>query len=139
ENRTIRIPDVFTDAHPDRRTVDLQDGTPSACLEISEFVENSVIGEIDLVIRRNELSILRDSSRIENVVFPVDESNDGGDVPSPADDFVESGEIGIDELRLQKQIFRRVARQRELGKCDNVSIRVARAVHPFRNFLRVSL
>ena len=91
------------------------------------------------MIGRDEFSILRDSSGIEDVVFPVDESNNGRHVPRPADDLVQSRQIGVDELRLQQQIFRRVTRQRQLRKCDDIGIGVARTFHPLDNFLRVSL
>ena len=108
-------------------------------LEISELVEHTVVGKVYLVITRYELPILRNGGRIEYVVLPIDESDDRRDVACAADDLVERFEIRIDELRLEQQVFRRVSRQHKLGKCDDVRIDIARAIHPLDDFASVSL
>src|SRR5207253_4906140 len=47
--------------------------------------------------------------------------------------------IRVDELRLQQQVFRRVSGQREFGKCDDVRIDIARAIHPLDDLACVSV
>ena len=99
---SIRVPNILTNTHTYSRAVHPQDWAGFAGLEVSKLVENAVVRQIHFVIRRDELSILSDGSGIEDVVLPIDKPNDGCDIPCPADDPVQSGEIGIDELRLQQ-------------------------------------
>ena len=101
EYRPVGIPDVLADAHADCCAVYPENRTLSARLEIPEFVENAVIGQIHLVIGCDEFSILRDRRSIEDVIFPIDEADNCRDLFCPADDLFERREIGIDKLRLQ--------------------------------------
>ena len=52
----------------------------------------------------------------------------------PLTSLIERSQICIDELRLQQQIFRRIAGQRQLRKRDDIGVCIARTIHPFKNF-----
>jgi hypothetical protein len=49
------------------------------------------------------------------------------------------GHVGVDELRLEQQIFRRVTGQGKLGKRDDIRLQFDRAVRPLCNFPGVAL
>ena len=130
EDRAIRVPDVFADTDADSCPAHLQDGPPAARLKIPEFIEYSVIRKINLVICRDEIAILGDCRRVKNVIPPVDESDDRGNVPGPAHDFIQCCKVGIDELRLQQQVFRWIAGKGEFRKCNNVGAGISRTIRP---------
>ena len=107
-------------------------------MKIPEFIEYSVIRKINLVVRRNEIAILGNCRCVKNVIAPVDESDDRGNVPGPAHDFIQRCKVGIDELRLQEQVFRWIPGKSEFRKCNNVGAGITRTIDPIETLLRVS-
>src|SRR5262249_8020320 len=95
---TVRIPDVFADAYTNCCPVHLQHRTALARLKVSEFVENTVIGQIHLVIDRYKLAVLRNSGGVEDIVPTIDESHDYRYFTAPGYDLLKRREIGVDEL-----------------------------------------
>src|SRR5207253_7540907 len=103
EDRTVRIPNVLADTDPDGCAIHLQYGAAITWLEIPKFVENSVIWKIDLVVSRDQFSILNNGGGIKDVVLAIDEADDGSNAARAAHHFLERGEIRIDELRFQQK------------------------------------
>ena len=138
EHRPVGIPNVLTDTDADRRSIHLKHWAAPARLEVPEIVEYAIIRKIYLVVRRQQFAILGYSSGVKDVTLAIDKPDDGRNVASPADNFFELNQIGIDELRLQQQIFRGIARERQLRKRDNLRAHLTRAVDPIQNLLGVS-
>jgi hypothetical protein len=108
-------------------------------LKVSEFVKDPVIGQINLVIDRYELAVLRYGGRIENIVPTIHESDNDCDFTASGYDLLQRGEVCVDELGFKQQIFRRISGQGELGKSDHIRVNVAGVIDPFENFAGISL
>ena len=116
---SARRPDVFADVYAKQDPVHLVDFRGVTCLKVSIFVEHAVVGQVGLVVDVDELSIAGNRGRVVDVVLPVDESDDCGDLLRLSHDQIEGTQIGRDELGLEQEIFGRIARDCQLGKDDN--------------------
>src|SRR6187401_3322225 len=117
---SVWIPDVFADADANGCISDPEDRARSSRLKITELIKDSVVRQKHLVVDRCDSSALDDGSRIENVVLPIHESDDCRDVPSARHQILHCSNVGVDELRLEKQILGWVSGECEFGECNNI-------------------
>jgi len=69
----------------------------------------------------------------------VDEANDGGDTNGRGGDALERSEVVKHERPPKYEIFRRIARDRELGEGDQVRARIAGPRDPIDDLRRVAV
>src|SRR4030095_7096450 len=139
KHRTIRIPDVFTNAYSDGYSVHLKHRAAIARLKVPKFVEHAIIGQIYLVVDRHLLSVLDNRSGIEDVILPVDKANHGRNVTAPIHNFVEGCEVRVDKFRLQYKVFGRITGECKFGERHNICVDITRAIHPFQDLLRIAI
>src|SRR5689334_20608114 len=104
KSRPVGIPDVFADTDADRRVVEFQHGCGFAGLKVAELIEDAVIRQVHLVIDGHDLSVLNHGGSIEDIVLAIDKTYHGSDLPSRCGEFFDSPEIGVNELRLEKEV-----------------------------------
>ena len=120
--RALFEPDVLADVDAYRGVVYFEDGGVGAGKEVALFVEDAVVGEVDLVVDAEEASVPDDGSGIEEaaLIVRVDEADDHSYVLGMLDDPVEAGAVLGDEVWLVEQVLGGVAGDGELGEGDEV-------------------
>ena len=121
-DRAVRAPRVFTDRHRDpnpghheERTVD------GGRREVALLVEHRVVGQQVLVVDAEHVSVRTDRGRVVEISHRVGEAHHRGRATGARRELVEHFGGTGDERLAQQQVFGRVARERELGKGDEVA------------------
>ena len=117
-------PNVLADVDAYGGVVDLEDGGVGAGEEVALFVEDAVVGEVDLVVDAEEASVTDDGGGVEEaaLVVRVNEPDDNGYALGMVDDLVEAGAVLGDEVGLVEQVLGGVAGDGELGEGDEVGV-----------------
>ena len=133
-------PDVLADVHADGCAVDVEDRGVGAGEEVALFVEDAVVGEVDLVIDAEEASVPDDGGGVEEVapVVRVDEPYDNGNAIGMLDDLVEAGAVLGDEVGFVEQVLGGIAGDGELGEGDEVGAEGSGLVDVVEDFGRVA-
>ena len=110
------VPDVLTHVHPDARPVDVEDRAFAARLEIALFVEDTVVGQMDLVIYAEKPAVLYHRRGVEKLLIPIDEPDYHGNPRRMLDNLVETLAVIANEVVLIEKVFGGVARDGQLGE-----------------------
>ena len=114
------IPDVLTHVHPDTSPVDIKNWALAARLEIALLVEDTVVGQMDLVIYAEKLAVLYHRGGVEKLLIPIDEPDYHGDPRRMLDNLVETLAVIANEVVLIEKVFGGVARDGQLGEGDEI-------------------
>jgi hypothetical protein len=138
-----RIPDVLADVHRDDRAPgpvrQLEHGGLDPGLEVPVLVEDAVVRQVLLVVDAGEAAVVGHRRRVRDVVPPVHEADDDGEADRGADDVVEGAQVALDERRLEEEVLRRVAGERQLGEGHQVDAEGAGARQRLEDAARVPL
>src|SRR5262249_14836447 len=85
-----------------------------ARLEVAVLVEHAVVRQVLLVIDAGAAAVVQNGGGVEDVVPLVNESNDDRQSARGLRNRVESAQVGLDECRLEQQVFGRGGRYRQL-------------------------
>ena len=88
---------------------------------IPELVEDSVVGQVMLVIGAQPFPVVQHGGRIVYVVLLVDEADDCSDALCLGDDLFEDLQVRLGERGLEEKILGGIARENELREGDQVS------------------
>src|SRR5215467_4256833 len=75
--RPTRIPDILTDRDTTDHASHLEYRSGGSSAEVAVFIEDTVVGEILLVIDAHALAAIKYGSGIEEVGVTIDESHNG--------------------------------------------------------------
>ena len=91
--------------------------------EIAGLVEHAVVGQQPFAIRAFDLAAGADGGSVVQIAIAFYETNDGYAVTRSGRNCGQHVFVVADESRLQHEIFRRVARDAQLGKRNDVALR----------------
>ena len=127
--RRTGLPDVLADGQTDPLRADVDDRPRLAGLEVPLLVEDAIVGQVDLAVDRMHRSAGQQGRRVEDILRPLGEADDGDDSIGLAGQLVKRGTGVGQEMLLEQKILGRVSRQRELRKQDQVRFRLAGIAH----------
>src|SRR5262245_27285646 len=131
KKRTVRIPNVLADTDPHRRIAELEYRRCGSRAKVAKLVKDAVVRQKHLVIDEDELAVVDYRGGIEDIVFPIHETDHGSYRGSAGNHALQSRKVRVDELRFQQQVFWGIPSQRQLWKCDNVGVKTSGAFDPF--------
>ena len=116
-------PGVLADRDADPDAADAEEVAGVGALgEVAMLVEHLVVGQLALAVDADDPAVGAHGQRVEELVAgPVDEADEGGAPTGGGGDPVERLEVVGDEARLQQQVLRRVAGDRQLGERHQVA------------------
>ena len=145
--RSLRQPDVFTNVHPHRRTVQDHKRDAPARVKIAALIEHAIVRQIPLTIGGHQPAIGDDGRRIVQLVpagwhdhrMVRPQLGDpalshipdhGRHALTMADHLLKPPGVVLEEARLQEQILRRIACDGEFGERHQVRLGPARLPQP---------
>ncbi len=117
-----RLPDVLADGDSDRDPVHLEDQRLGSGLEVALLVEDAVVREVDLAVDGRHRAVGEHGRRVVDVVGPLREAHHGHDSPGLRREPLERDGRGVEEARLQQEVLRGVARERQLREHDQLGV-----------------
>ena len=138
-SRPFRQPNVLTDVDTDDGAFHGDQRQAAAWIEVAALVKDAIIGQVPFRVRRHQPSIgdhcggviefmpsgrkdrRRSLPQARRRPLPY-VSNHGDAITTRANHLVQCAAIVCDELRLQEQIFRRIAGHGQFGKRDQVRL-----------------
>ena len=129
--RAVGAPHVLADADTDLDAADLvqlQRVGLVAGREVAGLVEDGVVGQEALAIGADDLAAGADGGGVEEVAVLLDVADDRRAVACAGGELAEHGGVVGDEARLEHEVLRRVAGDRQLGEGDEVAARRVGAV-----------
>src|SRR5262245_32816392 len=119
-------------------------------MKIAALVKHPIVRQIPLAIAREKLLICDDRRRIVEFMcaggyhrraswFRVDSialadiAHHDDKTPAMADYFMKGAEVVRDKPRLEQEIFRWIASDRQFGECDQVGLRLLGLAQPGRD------
>ena len=129
DRRPHRLPDVL--AHVDAYTnaANHVHGALSSGFEVAFLVEYAIVGREHLVVNTGERAVVRYRGGVVEIGVGVHEPDNRRDAFRRLHDLTHPRPVVLDELVLEQQVFRRIARNGKLGKRDEVGPKIARAGH----------
>jgi hypothetical protein len=138
--RTVRRPRVFADRDTHLHTSHFeQRGGSGARSEITLLVEHAIVGQQALVVDAGHLSSMTHCRRVVQIETSIDEADHRNAIGSGGGNLVQRLEIVVHETRLQQQVFRRIARDGQLGEHRYVGAGLGSTGQRFDNARHVSL
>ena len=135
---TAGIPDIFADRNPKSNAIEAVHPRGLPRLEIAVFVKDAVIGQVGLVINIDQAPIASNRCGIVDIVLTIHKTENRSNTLRRLNEFMQHIEVGLDKPGLKKQIFGRIARDREFGKNDNMRPQIACPVNMVENFITVA-
>jgi hypothetical protein len=135
--RRARLPDVLADRGADECLAKGEEDEFLPGLEVPVLVENAVVRKEALVVDSFNLAVGEHGAAVEEVAIEVGGAEQCGDARRLCGDQGEAPLCCLEEAGPQQQVFRRIARDRELGQEYEVGLRVARALDPGEDSLPV--
>ncbi len=124
------VPAVLADRHTDFDAGHLEYGTSMPDCEIALLVEHPVVGQEHLVVDGLDLTVMHEGGGVVEVAILVDETDDRRDPLGRAGHDLQVLQVVAHEPRLEHEVFRRVAGDRQLGKRHDIDALVAGAPDP---------
>ena len=90
------------------------------------------------MINAEQMAVMQNRGGVVNVVLLVNKADDGGNAPRIIENPLQHEPIFRDELRLEQQIERRIAGNRQFRERDNIRAFLLRPLNPLDNFRRVA-
>ena len=113
-SRIPRVPDIFTDVHPDHRPLRFENHKLLPPLEIPILIKDPVVGEVNFVIDSGQFAILENGGGIVDIVLHIGKPDDGGDIPGGLGHLLQSLQVILDKGAIQQEVFGRITRQGQL-------------------------
>ena len=115
--RPRRIPDVLADVDGERRVARHEDRRLGARLEVAVLVEDAVVRQVLLVVNPDAAAVVQHRGGVEDVVPLVDEARRRPTARARrASTSSSARRLASMNARLEQEVFRRIAGDRELGK-----------------------
>ena len=102
------------------------------------LVEHAVVGEVALSVDRADHAVHANGAGVEQVSIELGKAHERRDPCALCGNRIQLRTGFLDELRPEQQIFRRIARYRELRKQDDLGVRGARLVDALEDASPVS-
>ena len=95
-------------------------GRGIADLEVALLVEHAVVRQEDLAVDRPHLSVGQHGERVVDVLRVLREPDQRDHPLDVARDAIERAAAGLQEVRFQQQVLRRITVDRQLGEDDDL-------------------
>ena len=127
------LPDVLADRQSESRLAVLEQHDVRAGLEVALLVEHAVVRQQPLAVDGTHVAVGAHEARVvEPAVCRVRRADERDDARGRLRHLARSIRRRADERGAEQQVLRRIARDRELGKDDELGARVACLLDPLR-------
>ncbi len=137
--RWPRLPDVLADRRADADVAEAQEDEVVARREVPVLVEDAVVRQVALAVDAAHLAVREHVTGVVEVGVEVGRADEHGDAVRRLRDLVDGPSRGAHETGAKQQVLRRVAGDYELGKEDEVGVRVAGLGQPVDDAGRVGV
>ena len=116
------VPDVLADVDAYVDAIDHEYRALGTGLEVAIFVEDAVVGQVDLVVNAQKLPVVGHGGGVVDVALGVDEADHHGYALGVGHNLPHPLDVGLDEGGLEQQVLRGVAGDCHLREDHDVGL-----------------
>ena len=137
--RTARMPDILTDRHADLRVCGFQQQLAAAWLEVTELIEDAVVGQALLAVGVDPLAVVKHGRGVVEVTVAIHKANDRGQAFRPGLQVQQGFAVGLQKGGSEQKVFRRIPGNGQLRECRDVGTGLASLIEQSPDPLDVPL